>query len=97
MVLPDRLLLRFAFDPALLLRDLEALSPVAWTDHFVKQNYEGDWSVIALRAAAGATHPVKMIYSDPSATRFEDTLVLDACPYFRESLARLRARCVAFA
>ena len=84
--LPDRLRLPFAFDPGLLVRDLHSLAAVNWIGHFVKQNYDGDWSVIPLRGKAGATHPVMMIYSDPTATEFEDTPMLRDCPYFREVL-----------
>jgi hypothetical protein len=84
--LPDRLRLPFTFDPALLARDLAGLAAVGWTQHFVKQNYDGDWSVIPLRGTAGATHPVMMIYSDPRATKFEDTPMLKDCPYFRTVL-----------
>jgi len=87
MVYPDRLQLPLSFDPALLRRDLDALSATAWTEHFVRQNYEGDWSVIPLRCTAGETHPVRMIYSDPTATEFVDTRFLDPCPYFREVIA----------
>ena len=87
MVYPDRLQLPLSFDPALLRRDLEALAATAWTSHFVHQNYEGDWSVIPLRCAAGETHPIRMIYSDPLATTFVDTPMLAACPYFREVIA----------
>ena len=86
--LPDRLRLPFAFDPGLLERDLQSLAAVEWTEHFVKQNYDGDWSVIALRGPAGATHPVRMIYSDPTATEYCDTPMLQACAYFRAVLAR---------
>jgi hypothetical protein len=64
MQLPDRLLLPFTFDPGLLARDLQSLASVGWTEHFVKQNYDGDWSVIPLRAQAGGRHPVMMIYSE---------------------------------
>ncbi len=84
--LPDRLRLPLTFDPGLLARDLQALAAVGWIQHFVKQNYDGDWSVIPLRGKAGATHPVMMIYSDPIATEFEDTPMLRDCPYFREVL-----------
>jgi hypothetical protein len=96
MTFPDRLRLPLSFDPDLLVRDLAALSSVDWIAHFVKQNYEGDWSVIPLRGVAGATHPVRMIYSDPTATAFEDTPMLAACPYFREVLGAFRCevRCV---
>lgn len=88
MTIPDHLRLPFTFDPRLLRRDLERLSSSYWTQHFVRQNYEGDWSAIALRCAAGATHPVMQIYSDPTTTVFEDAPALALCPYFREVLAR---------
>jgi hypothetical protein len=87
MVFPDRLQLPLSFDPILLRRDLDRLSSIDWIAHFVTQNYEGDWSVIPLRGMAGATHPVMQIYSDPSATVFEDTAMLGPCEYFREVLA----------
>ncbi len=86
MPLPDRLRLPMRFDPALLVRDLQGLHTVPWIKHFVAQNYEGDWSVIPLRGKAGATHPVMMIYSDPSCRDFADTPMLAACPYYREVL-----------
>ncbi|WP_235524924.1 aspartyl/asparaginyl beta-hydroxylase domain-containing protein [Caulobacter sp. Root1455] len=76
-----------SFDPALLRRDLDALSATPWTAHYVQQNYEGDWSVIPLRCAAGETHPIRMIYADPTATTFVDTPMLAACPYFRAVIA----------
>ena len=65
-------------------RDLQSVATFDWIKHFVPQNYEGDWSVIPLRAKVGATHPVMMISSDPTATAFEDTPMLQGCPYFRE-------------
>ena len=82
----DRLKLPFSFDPARLKHDLDQLEQLGWTDHFVKQNYEGSWSVIPLRGTAGATHPIMMIYSDPNATDFEDTPFLQSSPYFQEVL-----------
>jgi hypothetical protein len=84
---PDRLQLPLSFDPVLLRRDLDALATTPWTEHFVRQNYEGDWSAIPLRSMAGEKHPIRMIYSDPVATEFVDTPFLDACPYFREVIA----------
>jgi hypothetical protein len=84
MNLPDRLRLPFAFDPGLLARDLAALSCAQWIDHYITDRYEGHWDVIPLRAPPGATHPVMTIYADPNAKVFEDTAMLQACPYFRE-------------
>jgi hypothetical protein len=86
MRFPDRLRLPLAFDRDLLAADLRRLSASQWIRHFVTQNYQGDWSVIPLRGPAGAQHPIRMIYSDPTATAFEDTAVLAACPYFRAVL-----------
>jgi hypothetical protein len=86
MKFPDRLRLPFAFDPDLLADDLGNLSTTPWIKHFVTQNYQGDWSAIPLRGPAGARHPIQMIYSDPTATAFEDTAMLAACPYFRAVL-----------
>jgi hypothetical protein len=84
---PDRLRLPLDFDPARLAADMAAIAGSGWISHFVKQNYEGDWSVIPLRAQAGARHIVQMIYSNPSATAFEDTPMLEAAPYLREVMA----------
>lgn len=84
--LPDRIKLPFSFDPDRLCADLDAVDR-DWIDHLVKQNYEGNWSVLPLRHTAGATHPVMMIYSDPSATEFVDGPLLAQTPYFREVLA----------
>src|SRR3569833_2209238 len=84
---PDRLCLPLAFDPAGLASDLGGLSGIAWTSHFVEQNYQGDWSVIALRAPAAARHPIQMIVSDPSCAEIIDTPARAASPYFRLVLA----------
>jgi hypothetical protein len=75
------------FHPALLEKDLAALESQSWVDHFVKDNYTGTWDVLPLRGTAGATHPVMMIYSDPSCTEFADTLFLEQAPYFQTVLA----------
>ena len=83
---PDRVRLPLAFDSVRLAADLAALESEDWIAHFVTQNYDGDWSALPLRALAGATHPVQMIYSPPNATEFVDTPLLARTPYFREVL-----------
>ena len=83
----DRVRLPFAFDPAGLRADLAALAGIAWTDHLVTQNYEGDWSVLPLRHAAGATHPVMQIYSDPTVSDYVDGPLLAHTPRIRAALA----------
>jgi Aspartyl/Asparaginyl beta-hydroxylase len=84
---PDRLRLPLAFDPDLLARDLAQLSSGEWISHYVRQNYDGDWSVVPLRGPAGETHPVRMINADPTARSFVDTPLLQGCGYFRQVLA----------
>jgi hypothetical protein len=87
MQFPDRLKLPLRFAADRLAQDLRGLASSQWIRHFVKQNYEGDWSVIPLRAPADARHPVRMIYAAPDCDTFRDTPILQGCPYFREVLA----------
>ncbi|WP_447727352.1 aspartyl/asparaginyl beta-hydroxylase domain-containing protein [Sphingomonas koreensis] len=86
---PDRVRLPLAFDVDRLRADLETVDR-DWIDHLVRQNYEGNWSVLPLRHTAGATHPVMMIYSDPTATEFVDGPLLAQTPAFRALLAQFR-------
>ncbi len=79
---PDRLRLPLSFDPQKLAEDLRGLSS-GWIRHVARQNYDGDWSAIALRAPAGERHPLRMISAGPDRKDFENTPLLDACPYFR--------------
>ena len=83
---PDRLRLPLDFDPERLAADMAAIAAGGWIAHFVKQNYDGDWSVIPLRGPAAARHPVQAIYSDPTCTDFADTPLLAAMPYIRALL-----------
>lgn len=85
--LPDRLQLEMNFHVEQLKQDLAVLESHSWIDHFVKQNYNGTWDVLPLRGTAGATHPVMMIYSDPSCTEFEDTPFLKNAPYLQQVLS----------
>lgn len=89
-IYPDRLRLPLAFDPGRLAADLAALSSIPWTAHFVQQNYEGDWSAIALRAPRGAHHPIQMILSMPGQSDYVDTPFLANAPYFQAMLAEFR-------
>jgi hypothetical protein len=85
---PDRLRLPLEFDPARLREDLERLSGAEWINHFVKQNYAGEWSALPLRAQAGATHPIMQVYSNPGVQSYEDTPLLARAPYIRRALER---------
>ena len=84
-VFPDRLKMPFQFSAEKLANDLSVLNKTEWTEHFVKQNYEGDWSAIPLRSPIGETHPIRMIYSDPSATEFVETDISETMSLFSGS------------
>jgi hypothetical protein len=87
----DRLKLPLRFDPERLADDLARLEGSAWVDHFVTRNYEGSWSALPLRGPAGETHPIRMIYPNPTCRDFADTPLLALCPYFQEALAAFGA------
>ena len=78
--------LPFSFDARRMLQDLTRLETEDWIAHFVSQNYQGNWDVLPLRGPAGATHPVMMIYSDPTCTEFADTPFLERSGYLNEVL-----------
>ena len=86
----DRIKLPLSFDVPSMQRDLHHLQSSDWIEHFVTQNYAGEWSVIPLRGPAGATHPVMMIYSDPTCTEFADTPFLEQTTYFPHVFSALR-------
>ncbi len=84
---PDRKRLPLQFDPARLQADLARLEASDWTEHFVRQNYDGRWSVLPLRAPEGAAHPIQMITSHPGVETYVDTPFLADAPYLQEVLA----------
>ncbi|MGV6800565.1 MAG: aspartyl/asparaginyl beta-hydroxylase domain-containing protein [bacterium] len=88
-IMRDRLKLPFNFDIRRMQQDLSILEQDDWIAHFVEQNYEGDWTILPLRAPAGETHPIRMAYSDPICRDFEDTVFLEKTAYLSEVLQNL--------
>jgi hypothetical protein len=72
------------FDAARLRGEVSRLDAGEWARHFNTQQYDGDWSGVALRTTPGARVP---LYPDPTSTEFIDQPVLDRCPYIREVLS----------
>lgn len=85
---PDRVRLPLAVDHAALAGEALALPGDAWVPHFNTGIYDGDWSGVALRAAADG--PLAL-YPDPASTGFVDTEALAACPATAAVLARIPA------
>jgi len=83
---PDRLRLPFHFDAVRLGADMRHFAAEAWRRHFIRQNYDGDWSIIPLRAAAGEKHPVRMIAPPPGCVDFVDTPLMEPCSYIRDTV-----------
>jgi hypothetical protein len=87
--IPDRVRLPFDFDPDALAADLAAIADDEWIGHVARGNFEGRWDIVPLRAAAGETHRLRLIYTDPGAASFVDTPWLERMPAFRAALGRL--------
>jgi hypothetical protein len=75
--------LPFQFDVSKLLEDLKHCEAAQWQGHYNKNDYEGDWTGIALRSPTGNTSD---LLSAPNVAQFQDTQLLQHCPYFREIL-----------
>lgn len=70
------------FDPERLHRDLEKVPDNEWVVHFNKYLYKGEWSAAALRSGKGDTSDIVAGIND--AGQYENTPLLDRCPYFKE-------------
>lgn len=76
--------LPFTFDAERLRADAEQFAAHEWTPHFNIHNYEGEWSVVPLRAVKGA---VSAIYPDPNAPEgYLETEQMSRCNYVPEIL-----------
>ena len=82
--------LPLAFDPAALMQDLRRVPEDRWIAHFVEDNYEGDWSGVALRGPAGVTHPIQELFANPGTEAWANTSLYDACPYLAEVMSAFR-------
>ncbi len=77
------------FDAARLQADLDQVQPSAWKAHFNERIYDGDWSVVPLRAVPGSPIPH---FSLPNETRQEDTPLLRSCDYFQQVVSSFKCR-----
>lgn len=84
--LPEKVRLPFLFDVRELENSLQTLEKEYWVGHFVKQNYQGDWSVLPLTAQKGREHPILMASSIPGGGDYVETSYLSKTPYFKSVL-----------
>lgn len=78
--------LPFTFDAERLCADAERFAPDEWKPHFNIHNYEGEWSVVPLRAVKGSP---TAIYPDPNAPDgYVETEQMSRCRYVPEILEK---------
>ncbi len=76
--------LPFLFDAERLQADAAQFGNSEWIPHFNIHNYEGEWSVVALRAVKGSNMP---IYPDPNAPEgYVSTQMMARCNYVPDLL-----------
>lgn len=75
------------FDAARLQQEASGLADGLWKQHYNAKDYEGSWSVIPLRSFMGL---VDANFSAPvsisGANRYQDTELMQHCPYVQEVL-----------
>jgi hypothetical protein len=81
ITVPSSLKLRPRFDVERLQADLARIVAEDFVPHFNTRYYDGDWSVVSLRAIGGDE---KKIYPDPTRTDFADTPLMARCPYIAQ-------------
>ncbi len=71
-------------------QEVNALAEMNWLSHYNKKYYEGDWTVISLRSADGRANNIYSLHASASLTgkaAYQDTPLLDQCPYIKEVLS----------
>ena len=75
--------LPFFFDPAGLRADLELIEAGEWIAHFNQQDYEGEWSSVALRARGGRANDIVPM---GGVNEYEDTPLASRCPHLKAAM-----------
>jgi len=73
--------LPFEFDIAAMQEEVVQLSSQNWKLHYNTQHYEGDWSALPLRSAGGSMTSILALSGE---TIFEDTVLMQLCPYLKQ-------------
>jgi hypothetical protein len=71
------------FDPVALQNEFHLLKDDTWSDHYNKSHYEGDWTIIPLRAINGHIENIIATHNLPQGLSYQDTVLLDKCPYIK--------------
>ncbi len=80
--------LPLTFEANCLARDLAQVRPEEWVRHYNTNDYEGEWTGVALRSVGGSPGN---LYANPSPQAvFADTPMLARCAYLRAVLAHFQ-------
>ncbi len=66
--------------------EVAALSASRWKQHYNTKHYEGNWSILSLRAMHGNADNIYAVHTSGThpASLYADTPLLDACSYIKE-------------
>lgn len=76
------------FDTNLLKNDINKVLSSNWIKHYNTNDYEGDWSSIALMSQGGKSENIYALPSNNDEVTF--TEILDACQYFKEVINQFK-------
>lgn len=75
------------FDAEKMKAEVASLEAAHWKQHYNKSHYEGGWTVLPLRAINGETENIFAVHAEvTSAGQYQDTVLLQACPYIQSVL-----------
>jgi mannose-6-phosphate isomerase-like protein (cupin superfamily) len=73
------------FDAAEMQRELSSLGEAFWKEHYNKNHYSGNWTILALRSINGDPDNVISVHASASINKIEyrNTPLLERCPYLQ--------------
>jgi mannose-6-phosphate isomerase-like protein (cupin superfamily) len=75
------------FDAIAMQEEVHRLTNGWWKEHYNKKHYEGGWSIIPLRSAGGDPDNIYSLHNSGNETvRYQDTPLLQNCPYIKTVL-----------
>jgi hypothetical protein len=83
--IPKVVKLPLNFDPERLKEDIAQIQEHDWLTHFNSDYHDGGWHGVSLRGTEGKGH---ILYPDPAQLLFNNTTLLESCPYIKAVLAR---------
>ena len=75
------------FDAAAMQQEVAQLEAQLWQQHYNRQHYAGEWTVLSLRSIQGRADTVVAVHAGASAANvYEDAALLQRCPYLQSVL-----------